>query len=92
MKPVNPATPKTIQFMGNSGDSARDAGGTVVVAVTGFVRTGIWVKGRVVALVVDSDFICCVMDIMGVGVGVVLVAPAPFRVTAKYENPEVFAT
>jgi hypothetical protein len=63
-----------------------------VVVVTGFVRTGIEVTGRVVALGVDSDFICCLMVIKEVSVGVIVGAPAPFRVTAKYENPEVFAT
>ena len=78
--------------MGNSGDSACDAGGMVVVAVTGFVRTGIGVTGRVVALVVDSDFICCVIVTVEISVGVVVGTPAPFRVTAKYENPEVVAT
>ena len=89
---MNPATPKMIQIMGNSGDSVFNTGCTVVVMVTFFVRTGIGVAGRVVALVVDSDFICCVMVTMGVGVGVGVSAPAPFCVTAKYENPEVFAT
>jgi hypothetical protein len=43
MTPVNPATPKTIQSIGNSGDYSGDTGSTVGVVVTGFVRTGIGV-------------------------------------------------
>ena len=77
--PVNPAIPKTIQSVGNSGDSGYDTGGTVVVVVTGFVRTGIGVTGRIVALVVDSDFICCVMVTVDISVGVCVGAPSPFR-------------
>ena len=89
---MNPAIPKTIQIIGNSGDSASDAGGTVVVVVTGFVRTGIGVTGREVVMVVDSDFICSVVVTREISVGVVVGAVAPFGVTAKYENPEVVAT
>ena len=88
--PVNPATPKTIQSVGNSGDSAFDAGGTVVVVVNGFVRTGIGVTGRDV-MVVDSVFICCVMVTSEISVGVVVRTPIPFRVAAKYGNPDVVA-
>jgi len=89
--PANPATPNTIQIMGNSGDSAADTGGTVVVVVfTGLVRAA-GVTGRVVAMVVDSDFICRVMVAKEVSVGIVVGTPAPFRVTAKYEKPGVVA-
>jgi hypothetical protein len=88
--PANPATPNMIQIMGNSGDSAADTGGTVVVEVTGFVRT-VEVTNRGVARVVDSDLICWVMVASEVSVGVVVGAPAPFRVTAKCENPDVVA-
>ena len=89
--PVNPATPKTIQSVGNSGDSGYDTGGTVVVVVNGFVRAGIGGTGRVVVMVVDSVFICCVMVTSEISVGVVVRTPIPFRVTAKYGNPDVVA-
>ena len=88
--PGNPATPKTIHRVGNSGDPVYDTGGTVVVVVTVFVRTA-EMTGRLVALVVDPDISCWVMVTREVSVGVVEGAPAPFRVTAKYENPEVVA-
>ena len=52
--PANPATPKTIHRVGNSGDPVYDTGGTVVVVVTVFVRTA-EMTGRLVALVVDPD-------------------------------------
>ena len=61
-----------------------------MVEVTGFVRTA-EITGRGVTRVVDSDLICWVMVASEVSVGVVVGAPAPFRVTAKYENPEVVA-
>jgi len=77
--------------VGNSGDSGYDIGGTVVVVVTGFVRAAIGVTGRVVALVVDSAFICWVMVTSETSVGVVVGTPFPFRVTAKYGNPDVVA-
>ena len=64
----------------------------VVGGVTVFVRTGVGVTGRVVALVVNSDFICCVMVTVDITVGIVVDVAAPFRVIAKYENPEVVAT
>ncbi|MDD1700452.1 MAG: hypothetical protein LUQ04_06625, partial [Methanoregula sp.] len=73
---MNPAAPKMIQIMGNSGDSVFNTSYTVVVRVTFFVRTGIVVTGRVVMMVVDSDFICCMMVTKGVGAGVVVGAPA----------------
>ena len=40
-------------------------------------------------MVVDSDFIRCVMVIKGFGAGLVVGVPALFFVTAKYENPGV---
>ena len=89
--PANPATPKTIHSVGNSGDSGYDAGGTVGVVFNGFVRTGIGVTGRVVVMVVDSAFICWVMVTSETSVGVVVGTPFPFRVTAKYGNPDVVA-
>ena len=88
---MNPAIPKTIQSVGNSGDSGYDTGSTVVVVVTGFVRTGIGVTDRVVAMFVDSAFICWVMVTSEISVGVVAGTPVPFRVTAKYGNPDVVA-
>ena len=88
---MNPATPKTIQRVGNSGDTAYDTGGTVVVVVNGFVRTGIGVTGCEVVRVVDSDFICSVVVTRGISVGVVVGTFDPFRDTAKYENPDVVA-
>jgi hypothetical protein len=92
INPVKPAAPKTIQVNGNSGNSSDDTGGNVVVVVSGFVRTWTGVTGRVVTLVVDSDFICCLIVAREVSVGSVVGAAAPLRVTAKYENPEVVAT
>ena len=88
---MNTATPKTIQSVGNSGDSGYDTGGTVVVVVTGFVRTGIGVTGREVVMVLDSDFICSVVVTSEISVGVVVGTPVPFRVTAKYGNPDAVA-
>ena len=82
---ANPATPKTIQRVGNSGDSGYDAGGTAVVVGTGFVRTAVGVTGRVAALVVDSAFICWVMVTSEISVGVVVGTPF---LSASRQNTE----
>ena len=42
--PENPATPKTIHSVGNSGNAGYETGGRMVGVVTGFVRTAIGVQ------------------------------------------------
>jgi len=79
---MNPAIPKMTHRKGISGDSGGGTGGRVVVVVTGFLGTGVRVA-RVVALVVDSDFICGLSEINEVTVWIVVGTPAPLPVTAK---------